>query len=116
MNDFKVSPNVNSYCSLIYAYTKKGDLVNAEAWLQKMERAGITADAVVYNTIIKACHNAGDIARCKNYLALALKRRLKLHSSCYTGLINLLAQNGNVKQAESWLGDALSSGAKPDIN
>ena len=68
-----------------------------------MWKAGVEADIISYNTVMKACAEASDVARAEHWMSTMLKAGVKANTVSYTTVIKACAAARDVARAEHWL-------------
>ena len=56
-----------------------------------MLKAGVVADTISYNTVIKACAEAGDVARAEHWLSMISKAGFNADTISYSTVIQACA-------------------------
>merc|ERR1711871_464562 len=73
-----------TYNSIIQNAASRGDIENAESWMNQMSQAGVMPDMFVYCTMINACAESENIAEAEHWLHameedIGVKERMILH-------------------------------------
>eukprot|EP00746_Dinoflagellata_sp_MGD_P153880 gnl/MRDRNA2_/MRDRNA2_84505_c0_seq2.p1 gnl/MRDRNA2_/MRDRNA2_84505_c0~~gnl/MRDRNA2_/MRDRNA2_84505_c0_seq2.p1 ORF type:complete len:1006 (+),score=220.05 gnl/MRDRNA2_/MRDRNA2_84505_c0_seq2:134-3151(+) len=102
--DSKFGKNFAAQCQncFINAYAQQGNIMQAEAWLARMTKAGRPADVISYSTIIHACAKAGDPLRAEGVLVRMQEAGVEPNTICFNEVINAFAENGDLKKAEQY--------------
>jgi pentatricopeptide repeat domain-containing protein 1 len=98
-----VEANVVSYCALIQACVKEGDVERAELWFHRMQDRGITANVVSYSGLINVCAKAGDAVRAEKWLGEMSAAGIQPNAVCYNNVIDACSRAGDGPRAEAWL-------------
>lgn len=69
-----LSPNARTYSTLMHAMCEKGMVDEAFGMLERMEREGVCADAVVYNVLISGLRKVGKVEEAKEVLEEVMVR------------------------------------------
>ena len=63
-----IEANVQSYSTVVNAFTRAGDASGAERWLEEMHDAGIKGDTISFTTVINAFARVGDVKNAEAWL------------------------------------------------
>jgi|Transcript_108097 pentatricopeptide repeat protein len=107
-------PDVTSYNLIIRAYTKCGDLRNAERWLKRMVERGVKPTEYSFNTLMNAYAKSDDVASVERWMNQMIESDVTASGVSFAIVIHASARRGDVETARSWLLKMISSGLQPD--
>merc|ERR550537_214085 len=103
MIDAGVQANVQSYSTVVAAFSKSGDVAGAERWLEKMHAAGIKGDTISFTTVINACAQVGDVKKAETWLVRMLESGIEPNTITFNAVITACAKAGDGSRACTWL-------------
>ena len=93
-----------------------GDIKSAETLFEQLkDRTPRNMQRMLFNTVIKACANAGDLTRAEQWQQRMEASGIAANAKHYGKLIEAAAKSGNVSAAEVWFQAMNQSGLPPDI-
>ena len=102
MMDASVSPDANTYSTLIAAFARHKDITKAEEILGRAKRHGCV-NADLYKPLMKLYGQLGDSERPEKLLVDMERNRVTPHASTYATLLAVHARQGQREKAEAVL-------------
>ncbi|KAH7424664.1 hypothetical protein KP509_11G018800 [Ceratopteris richardii] len=105
--------NLVSWSAMIGAYTRVGNHVQAEWWLEKMQQEGLEPDGIILSSMLTAYSHAGLLQQGHEFfMKLAERYNCTPGLSHFNCIIDLLCRSGCLDEAEDMIASMPSS---PDM-
>merc|ERR1719453_2188004 len=109
--------SVNTFTAAIDACAKRGDVLGAEAWLEKMLAAGLEPNVVSFSTLIDACAKASDPKSAEKWHDRMVAANVLPNAHSFSAIISAFARSRDAvapQAAKCWLEKAEAAGAAAD--
>ena len=107
-------PNLIHYTTVIYAYSRVGDIDGVNTWLGRLIAAGFKPDLHVYSIILETFADRGDLPSMISVLDQMRESKLRPSAVICTSIISALARRNDPISAERVYKRALEDGVVPD--
>ena len=94
--------DLHSFCIVVNACSKCGDLVAAERWFENALDASIRPDIVLFTSVVDAASRKGDMKAAEYWHKRATSCGLRPSSEMFGVLVSGEVRNGNLPGAERW--------------
>ncbi|CAE7206980.1 P67 [Symbiodinium necroappetens] len=94
--------DLHSFCIVVNACSKCGDLVAAERWFENALDASIRPDIVLFTSVSDAASRKGDMKAAEYWHKRATSCGLRPSSEMFGVLVSGEVRNGNLPGAERW--------------
>lgn len=113
--DGVLPPSSVSFAIVIHARARRGEELEAEAWLQRMSQAGHEPQCVNYNSMIHACSVNRKVERAEEWFEKMRASGIEPTVMTYTALVDTCSKCLAVQSAEKWMQAMLDVNIKPNV-
>lgn len=116
MLEVNIMPMVSTLGAVINAFAELGALENAEHWFALMvERGWFSPNEYIFNGMIKASTNAGDMARAAAWFERMKEADVPVTAVTYNTMIHACGQVRDINGAERYFTQLLHSGEEVNV-
>ena len=94
--------DLHSFCIIVNACSKCGDLIAAERWFENALDASIRPDIVLFTSVVDAASRKGDMKAAEYWYRRATSFGLRSSSEMFGVLVSGEVRTGNLPGAERW--------------
>ncbi|CAJ1370457.1 unnamed protein product [Effrenium voratum] len=98
-----------------WSRTRKGNLEEAEAWMEEMQQKGLEPSVTTFGALIDAAAKAGDLDKAELWMRDMLHRGIEPSVVSFGAVMNACAKASSLERAEFWHQEMIEAKVKPNV-